>query len=138
MKKIKILTLLCLILSIQACKKDNDKQINANNIELNEGEKWIVIPSMKKYITTMETEINDFNGEQINDYKILSKKLQENINLLTSNCTMSGKAHDELHKWLVPFIQKTNDFSEAKNITEAENIYSELKGSFKEFNYYFK
>jgi hypothetical protein len=138
MKKIKILTLLCLILSIQACKKDNDKPINLNGIELNKGDKWIVIPSMKKYITSMEEEINNFNGNELNDYKILSKKLQENINLLTSNCTMSGKAHDELHKWLVPFIQKTNDFSKAKSTTEAEKIYNELKKSFEEFNYYFK
>ena len=33
---------------------------------------------------------------------------------------MKGKAHDELHKWLLPYIDLVKELSEAKDETEAE------------------
>jgi hypothetical protein len=51
---------------------------------------------------------------------------------------MSGMAHDELHKWLVPYITEVNALSEAENETEARNAYVKIQDSFKTFNQYFQ
>lgn len=82
-----------------------EKQIHSEDkIELNEGEKWKVKEDMLIHIRNMEKEVNSFSISELNDFRILVKNLQKNINLLTSSCTMTGKAHDELRKWLLPFI----------------------------------
>jgi hypothetical protein len=72
------------------------------------------------------------------NYKSLSEKLQSNIDLLTSNCTMKGKAHDELHKWLLPYIDLVKELSEAKDPTEAEKQFQNIQTSFNTFNQYFQ
>jgi hypothetical protein len=47
---------------------------------------------------------------------------------------MKGKAHDELHKWLVPYIELVDAFSKDKSA----NQYTEMKHSFLTFNQYFQ
>lgn len=106
-------------------------------IVLNNGEKWKVIESMAVYIKNMEKAVNDFNGKESADYVALAKVIDENIESLTSNCTMTGQAHDELHKWLVPFIELSEQFDAATQQTEQEKIYQEIKKAFIEFNTYF-
>jgi hypothetical protein len=68
----------------------------------------------------------------------LAVKLQANLDLLTSNCTMEGKAHDELHKWLLPYIDLVNDLSGSKDEAEASKQFSQLENSFLTFNQFFQ
>lgn len=107
-------------------------------IELNNGEKWTVDAEMMTHIRNMENDVNTLASEGKKDYKSLATKLQTNIELLTSNCTMEGKAHDELHKWLVPFIGMVEEFSETKDEGKAAKQLEEFKISFKTFNQYFQ
>ena len=65
----------------------------------------------------MESDVKSFSETKHNDFKEFhqhAENLQKNINLLTSNCTMSGEAHDELHKWLIPYMELVNKLSEAE------------------------
>lgn len=107
-------------------------------IELNNGEKWKVDANMITHIRNMENDINHFANVEQKDFKSLAEKLQTNIDLLTSNCTMKGKAHDELHKWLLPYIDLVKEFSEAKDETEASKQYENIQTSFTTFNQYFQ
>lgn len=107
-------------------------------IELNKGEKWKVDANMITHIRNMENDVISFGKVEQKDYKSLSKKLQSNIDLLTSNCTMKGKAHDELHKWLLPYIDLVKELSEAKDETEAEKQFQSIQTSFTTFNQYFQ
>ena len=107
-------------------------------IELNNGQKWKVDENMMKYIRSMETDVNSFTGETLADFKSLSEKLKKNTELLTSNCTMEGKAHDELHKWLLPYIDMSEKFAASSSEQEAGDYYSVVKNSFIEFNKYFE
>lgn len=112
-----------------------------DSIELNNGAKWTVVPDMMKYIRTMETDINHFietKSAELKDFQKLSTSLQKNIDLLTSNCTMEGKAHDELHKWLLPYIDMVDKLNKSKNNDEALRIFEEIKASYKTFNLYFE
>lgn len=86
----------------------------------------------------MEKAVNEFNGKESADYIALAKVIDENIESLTSNCTMTGQAHDELHKWLVPFIELSEQFDAATEQTEQEKIYQEIKNAFVEYNTYFE
>lgn len=111
---------------------------NSEAIELNDGEKWVVVEEMMGYIGTMESHINEYENATEKDYYLLAKKLEDNLNLLTSNCTMEGQAHDELHKWLLPYIDLVGELAEADNDEEAKAIYSKIQSSFKTFNTYFE
>ncbi len=107
-------------------------------IELNNGEKWTVDANMLTHIRTMENDVISFAKVEQKDYKVLSEKLQASIDLLTSNCTMTGQAHDELHKWLLPYMDLVKEFSEAKDETEASKHFENIQTSFTTFNQYFQ
>lgn len=107
-------------------------------IALNNGEKWKVDDNMMIYIKNMENDVNTFNTQRETDYETLAKKLAGNIELLTSNCTMKGQAHDELHKWLLPFIDLSDEFSDSKTEQETAASFQKIKASFVTFNTYFQ
>jgi len=113
----------------------------SDSIEFNHGAKWKVVPEMIRHIRTMEAEIQGFSkikDPALADYLQLASSLQKNSDLLTSNCTMQGKAHDELHKWLLPYLDLVDDFRKSTNIDEAKQTYEELIVSYKTFNLYFE
>lgn len=107
-------------------------------LELNNGEKWKVDADMMVAIRNMENDVNSFtNGEQ-KHYESLVEKLQTNIKLLTSSCTMKGKSHDELHKWLLPHMAAVKNLSAAKDDTEAAKQLNNIQTSLATFNQYFE
>lgn len=150
--KIIIITLILFTYSCKDSKKETivtsevkkeilEEEHNHNEHEsvvFNNGEKWKVVDHMMAHIKRMDLDVANFKGTTLKDYQNLSEKLIKNINLLTANCTMTGQAHDELHKWLLPFIDIANLFTEVKTIKEAKTKYNEIKKSFKEMNTYFK
>lgn len=119
--------------------KDEDHQhVDASlGIELNQGEKWKVDDHMMEHIRNMEQDIEAFNQGTQKDYNQLALALQSNIDQLTSNCTMTGKAHDELHKWLLPYIDTVTALAEAQNEKEAIQQFKHIQTSFITFNQYF-
>lgn len=144
------ITLFLIILVFTACtnkKMDKNKQTSdtvkhAHNekpkeIELNNGQKWKVDEAMMEIIRKMESDIYSFSDSNKKDHNELGIKLQANIELLTSNCTMKGKAHDELHKWLLPFIDLVNEYSNNKDFKKSEILYTQILISLKNFNRYF-
>jgi hypothetical protein len=90
------------------------------------------------HIRNMENDISGFGGGDLKNYAALTEKLLVNVDLLTSNCTMKGQAHDELHKWLLPYIDLVNKLSETKEQSQAEKKFAELQSSYHTFNQYFK
>lgn len=118
--------------------EEHQHNAEIQTIELNNGEKWNVDTNMITHIRNMENDVVSFAKVEQKDYKSLSNKLQSNIDLLTSNCTMKGKAHDELHKWLLPYIDLVKELSEAKDETEAAKQFENIQTSFSTFNQYFQ
>jgi len=118
--------------------KEHQHDEESEIIELNNGEKWKVDANMITHIRNMENDVISFAKVEQKDYKSLSEKLQSNIDLLTSNCTMKGKAHDELHKWLLPYIDLVKSLYEAKDETEASKQFQNIQTSFTAFNQYFQ
>ena len=146
MLKIKIAFLATVVLLLFSCntkskeektteiKTEEHQHSESETIQLNNGEKWKVDDNMMIHIRNMEKEVVHFDQEKSTNYSLLADKLKTNIDILTSNCTMKGQAHDELHKWLVPYIELVDSFSKEKSA----NQFTEIQNSFLTFNQYFK
>lgn len=124
--------------TVSNAKEEHKHNAEIQSIELNNGEKWKVDSNMIPYIRNMERDIISFSNDEHKDYNSLAEKLQSNIDSLTYNCTMEGKAHDELHKWLLPFIDLVTELSKSKNETEAAKQFENIQKSFRTFNQYFQ
>lgn len=146
MLKIKIAFLATVVLLLFSCntkskeektteiKTEEHQHSESETIQLNNGEKWKVDDNMMLHIRNMEKDVVHFDQEKSTNYSLLADKLKTNIDILTSNCTMKGQAHDELHKWLVPYIELVDSFSKEKSA----NQFTEIQNSFKTFNQYFQ
>jgi hypothetical protein len=121
-----------------AILEEHNHNDESDSIELNNGKKWVVDANMMVHIRNMENDISSLVKKDFKDYMALAVKLQANLDLLTSNCTMEGKAHDELHKWLLPYIDLVNDLSGSKDEAEASKQFSQLENSFLTFNQFFQ
>lgn len=118
--------------------KEHQHNSDVIGIELNNGEKWKVDEAMLLHIRNMESDVFSFSKLKEKEYNALAISLQSKIDLLTSNCTMKGKAHDELHKWLLPYIDLVKEFSESKDETTLNEQFQKIQTSFTTFNQYFQ
>lgn len=156
MKKLNFIFVGALLLSTFSCssksesKKDlsqSDKELeseihshdlDSEKIVLNKGEKWEVEVKMMKIIRGIESDAVNFKGKSLSEYTILADSLDSKLNNLTSNCTMTGQAHDELHKWLVPFMEKVDSFASIKSVESGKQFVKTIIQDFKLFNTFFK
>lgn len=122
----------------EATHEGHEHAEEAAALILNDGEKWKINEEMMPPLTNIAMHINDFNVANKQDYSLLASNLQEDINSLISSCSMTGKSHDELHKWLVPFIGSVNDLAEAKDDTVAAEKFEAVQASMATFNEYFE
>ena len=118
--------------------EEHDHAEHAKTLELNNGEKWLVNTEMTAPIKAMENRIAEFTVTGPTAYNELAMGLQDDINLLVSTCTMSGKSHDELHKWLVPFMELVKELSEVKDEKEAALVFEKIKASMSTYNQFFQ
>lgn len=147
MNKLKIGTIVLSTLFLFSCNNKTEQEPTAESstvatevhehvtdepLQLNDGQKWKVDDNMMAHITAMEKDIASLDKPE--DFDKLSENLNKNLGLLTSNCTMKGQAHDELHKWLLPYIDLVEAFSTDKS---ADN-FTAIQNSFSTFNTYFQ
>lgn len=139
-----IVTSLILLLLITSCTNQTESNENSESvkntydIELVNNEKWEVNKEMMVHIKNMESDIEALSSQSNPNYVELGSKLNTHIGLLTSNCTMTGKAHDELHKWLLPFIDLVKGLNEADSKEKQQQAFEAIQESMNEFNTYFK
>lgn len=136
---------LFLIFSASSCKnnvnQDQKHQETANSeatIELNNGARWLVNAEMKPFITESESILNTYISNGSADFKTLAKELADKNSGLIKSCTMDGKSHEELHKWLHPHMALIESLQEAENADIANKIISELKNSLEIYNQHFQ
>lgn len=107
-------------------------------IELNNGNKWLINIEMKPFITEGQKLVAEFLKTNNTDYKSLAKSLIEQNNLLIKSCTMTGKSHDELHKWLEPHLKLVEDLEATTDATKAKEIVSKIEQSYQSFGNFFE
>jgi len=111
---------------------------NHASLELNDGKKWVVVKPMMAHIRNLEKAVQDFDSTPGRDHAILAAEIEDNLGRLVTNCTMEGKAHDELHKWLMPFLGLSAVYSEATDPQVQQQKLFEIKQALLVFNEYFE
>ncbi len=114
--------------------KNDDK---AETVELNNGAKWVVNEEMKPYVMKGEELVNNYAQTNQTDYKKLAVDLQAQNGKLIKSCTMDGKSHDELHKWLKPHLELTKDLDKENDPAKAKTLVTDLQTSYKNYHQYF-
>jgi hypothetical protein len=110
----------------------------AGPIELDNGEKWLINAEMMPPLRASEIIVSSFEASDLESYKSLAQELAENNKVLISSCTMKGKSHDELHKWLHPYMNMISDLGDTDNLENAGLIVNDIKKSFETFNQNFE
>ncbi len=139
MKKTGIIWLITALLAgawLTSCSKHehSEKQV----IEMDNGKKWPVHDNMMTHIVKMSEDVKATALSTDRDYEGLNKNLLLGIDALTSNCTMKGKAHDELHKWLLPFIASANKYKSEMSEEQKSDWFNEVEDSMIDFDQYFE
>jgi uncharacterized lipoprotein NlpE involved in copper resistance len=115
---------------------DHEEQ-NVETIELNNGRKWKVNTEMTPFILKGKELVEKYIADKGSDYTKLANEIEAQNNQLISSCSMDGKSHDELHKWLHPHLELVESLKNAKN-NEAKELVAKIKTSYDEFGNYFE
>ncbi len=110
----------------------------SEHLQLNDGAKWKVNEDMMVHVVKMKEDVSSFDGSTLKQHILLASGLKVHISNITSNCTMEGKAHDELHKWLIPYISLIDELNESTTEEAAQDKLSEIKNSLETFDTYFQ
>lgn len=123
---------------IKSTSKEIAEGDESEALSLNSGQKWVVNDEMKPFVEEGEQALNKYIQSDHGDYKALSAELKNANNELISSCTMEGKSHDELHKWLHPHLELVDELTNANNQTEADKIIQRLTNSYQNYHTYFQ
>lgn len=110
---------------------------STGSLELNQGEKWVVNEEMKPFVSKGSELIDTYIQQGGSDYKALAKQLEDQNNQLVRSCTMDGKSHDELHKWLHPHLEMVRELENQSEAGKADEIVLRLQDSYKTYHEYF-
>ncbi|OJU28127.1 MAG: hypothetical protein BGN92_02220 [Sphingobacteriales bacterium 41-5] len=110
----------------------------SEDIELNNGDKWVVNEEMKPYVAKGAELTTAFIQDNGSDYNKLAVALKAENDQLIKSCTMQGKSHDELHKWLHPHLEFVKKLETAKNETEGNELVQQLEKSYQDYHTYFQ
>ena len=111
---------------------------NSEVIELNNGKKWLVNEEMKPFVLKGEELVNAYIQNNQTDYKALAQQVKDQNSQLIKSCTMGGKSHDELHKWLHPHLEIVKTLENETDATKANEVVAQLQHSYKEYHEYFQ
>ncbi len=93
---------------------------------------------MMVHIHTLEKRLQDFERTPGGDDAVLAQEVQEDLGRLVTNCTMEGKAHDELHKWLMPLLGVSAEYAKATDPSVQQEKRQEIRESLQVFHSYFE
>ncbi len=116
-------------------KHDHDEHAEA--IELNGGQKWIVNEEMKPFVAKGELLVNTYVTAKLTDHQELAKQLKTENDALIKSCTMKGKDHDELHKWLAPHLGLVEELEKETDPAKAAQTVTALQKSYVLYHEYF-
>ena len=107
-------------------------------LELNHGRKWVVDSPMMEHIRHLERAVEDFEKTSGKGHTALAAEIQEDLGRLVTKCSMEGKAHDELHKWRMPLLGLSADYSKTTELQAQTEKLKEIKQALALFNVYFE
>ena len=130
-----ILALIIIVIFTMSCNNSTHQKSDQVAIALDNGQKWKVNTEMTPFILGGERILNQYSN---GNHKELAEQLKDENKKLIKSCTMNGKSHDELHKWLHPHMQLIEALGKADDDEKANEIIKQLKKSFQTYHAYFQ
>ena len=140
--KTKIIGLIIITISLSACSNKQSaiepSMYNETSLELNAGKKWEISQEMMPHLQHSFALIDKFKVNKKTNYQDLATKLDQEKDKFVSSCNMSGKGHDILHAWLMPYLEILDQLSNTSDQIEGERLLNELLHAKKIFLEHFK
>ena len=95
----------------------------------------MVNDEMKPFIQKGAELVDAFIADGQSDYKRLAEQVKDQNTQLIKSCTMDGKSHDELHKWLHPHLDLVKRLE--TDSSSAPQIVKQLQDSYRTYHRYF-
>ncbi len=118
------------------------KEEDSEKLVLNHGEKWQLSESLMTVAGEMADDVSAFyhaHKTTLNDYHALADKLSGGINKLVNKCELpDGEAHENLHKWLHPYMEDVAALKKVDNDADAMKQLEKIRKSFITFKMFFK
>lgn len=122
----------------QTTSPSNTSRGVMKRLELNDGKPWKADEEMIERVAAMEGVLAENGAVEKIDQVSLAEALDHHTGKLIASCTMKGQGHEELHKWLEPYMALIKDLHNAKSDDEAKEIAGELQTMLNVFGEYFE
>lgn len=109
-------------------------------IQLDDGALWRANPETNLGISNMAdmmAAMADMEREDVDSYNVLSESLLEQFNMIFDKCTMTGEAHEQLHKYMLPMKEMFESMA-ANDLDTCKDAYERLSGHLAEYPDYFE
>ncbi|MDX1348914.1 MAG: hypothetical protein R3279_01640 [Putridiphycobacter sp.] len=108
-----------------------------HELELNSGKKWKVDEGMTEAVVKIEKLLAEFNSNAVVDYQLLGDSIGAQTTKIIKSCTMKGKGHAELHKWLLPFLDLKKALVMTSSPAEGAALVEDIKEELTIYKNYF-
>jgi len=139
--RVSMISLLSLALAACEPRHDHDAdhhEEHTGSVTLNNGEKWEADQHTLSAVEQMKIELSDFEKARGENYDALADSLTYQLDILVAGCTMTGPAHDQLHMWLVPLMERVKDLSHATGIPDSRAEVREIRKTLDSFDDFFE
>lgn len=109
-----------------------------DDMDMDNGDKWQSDLTTNEGVKKLQLSYNAQTTTTLEEYHKLAAQLNEDKNYLVKNCTMQGPAHDNLHTWLHPLIEKIAALADAETVEDASKIKSTIDENINAYYDYFK
>lgn len=120
----------------QSTKEDHAAALE---LTLNNGEKWPTDEHTRLSAARMATRVDGAaNMHSRQDAIALAKDLDAELETLVAGCTMTGKAHDQLHVFLMALFPKVAALKEQTELAELQHTREEISSLFVAYAQHFE
>ncbi|MFN3528884.1 MAG: hypothetical protein ACK417_03055 [Bacteroidia bacterium] len=107
-------------------------------LQLNGAERWQMNREMQLPVAASEALLQSYVNSGAPDADSLARSLRKLSKELISSCKMEGQGHDELHKWLHPYLKQLSELENAASAEQQYKIANVMYASFEELHRYFQ
>ena len=116
-----------------AADMGNEHEGQAGAVQLNNGQPWAANTETTHGVNAMLTLVKSYDPTN-GDGAVLKKELTAEFNEIFAKCTMTGKAHEQLHNYLTPVHGMLDKLGTKPSAADL----SELSAYLKTYGNYFK
>ncbi len=123
--------------------KDTKHQHHSNQqyqtaLQLNDNKKWEMDEHTRSTFAQIENAFYTGDHSSYQTLNAIGEELQKLTDKLIQGCTMTGKAHDQLHIFLTNYIPAVDALEKSNDDKSAIEIAINLKHQLEQYKKYFK